>query len=124
MSIAQMIRTPCVIVRRVDSGEEDELGNSIREPTRTETFCELQQQGASSFRHESDDQVSDTRWVLYLLPEEEVGVADTIEVEDDGEFEVYGEPWVARNARTQRASHIEVAVRRTVAPGETPGGGS
>jgi hypothetical protein len=117
MSLAQMINRPCVLVKRV-AGEKDELGNETTEPVEIETVCDLQQQGASSFRSESDDEVSDTRWVLYLPADVEAGVGDAVRVSGDGEFEVYGEAWKVWNPHTQTFSHIEAAVRRTVAPDE------
>jgi hypothetical protein len=116
-----MINRPCVIRREVSTGERDELGNETTKAVELETVCDLQQQGG--FRSESTDEVSDTRWVLYLPPEAEIGLGDTVEVEGEGEFEVYGEPWRARNPVTQQISHIEVALRRTAAAEESPAGG-
>lgn len=123
MTLAQMINRPCVLVKRVTS-EKDELGNETTESVEIETVCDLQQE-ASSFRSESADEISDTRWVLYLPSDLEVGVGDAVRVEGDGEFEIYGEVWKAWNSTTQTFSHIEAAVRRTVAPDErSEAGGS
>jgi hypothetical protein len=115
MTLAQMINRPCVLVKRV-AGEKDELGNETTEPVEIETVCDLQQQGG--FKSESEDEVSDTRWVLYLPADLEIGVGDAVRVEGDGEFEIYGEAWKVWNSRTKTLSHIEAAVRRTVAPDE------
>lgn len=111
MSLARIINRPCTIVRRVASEEKDELGNETTEPVKVETVCELQQQ--PGFRREDEGEVSDTRWTLFLLPGEEIGVGDAVQVSGAGEYEVFGEPWSARNPRTGQESHIEVAVRRT-----------
>jgi hypothetical protein len=118
MSLASMIRTPCIIRREVATGEKDELGNETTKAIETKAVCDLQKQGG--FTSESPDQVSDTRWVLYLLPDVTIGLGDAVEVDGEGEFEVYGEPWRARSSITQQVSHIEVALRRTSAPGESP----
>jgi hypothetical protein len=115
MTLAQMINRPCVLVKRV-ANERDELGNETTEPVEIETVCDLQQQGG--FKSESEDEVSDTRWVLYLLADLEVGVGDAVRVEGDGEFEIYGEAWKVWDPHTQAFSHTEAAVRRTVAPDE------
>lgn len=122
MSIARLINRPCTIRREVEGDTKDELGNATTDAVAVETKCELQQ--ASGFRSEREGEVSETRWVIFLLPGEEVGSGDSIDVEGDGVFEVFGEPWKVRNPRTGACSHIEVAVERTVAPGESPGGSS
>jgi hypothetical protein len=116
MTLAQMMNRPCILVKRI-AGEKDELGDEVTEPVEIETVCDLQQQGG--FHSESDDEVSDTRWVLYLPADLEVGVGDAVRVEGDGEFEIYGEAWRVRNSRTRAYSHIEAAVRRTIAPDES-----
>ncbi len=123
MSLAQMVNRPCVIRRMISTGERDDLGNETTKAVEVETVCDLQQPQGASFRSESDNEVSDTRWTLYLPPDVTIGLGDTVEVEEEGEFEVYGEPWRARNPATQQISHIEVALRRTAAPGESPAGG-
>lgn len=122
MSLARLINRPCTIRRMTEGEVRDKHGNVESVVAETETVCELQQQPA--FRSESEEQVSENRWFVYLLPGEIVGSGDSIDIEGAGQFEVFGEPWEARNPRTRRASHIEVAVRRTAGPLESPGGGS
>lgn len=122
MSLARLINRPCTIRRKTEGETRNKHGNAVSEIVETETVCELQQQPA--FRSESDEAVSENRWQVYLLPGETVGSGDSIDIEGAGEFEVFGEPWEARNPRTGRASHIEVAVRRTAGPAESPRGGS
>lgn len=122
MSIARLINRPCTIRREVEGKAEDSLGDAVTEPVEVETKCELQQVGG--FRGEAEGEVSETRWLIFLLPAEEVGTGDSIDVEGAGVFQVFGEPWRARNPRTGQYSHIQVTVRQTAAPGESPGGGS
>lgn len=122
MSLARLINRPCTIKRKTEGETRDKHGNAVSEIVETETVCELQQN--PGFRDEDEGVVSSTRWVIYLLPGESVGSGDTINVDGAGDFEVFGDPWEARNPRTRRASHIEVPVRRTAGPAESPGGGS
>jgi len=122
VAIAQLINRPCTIRRRVEGGVKDDLGNSNPGVVEVETVCELQQE--TGFRKEGEGELSDTRWVVYLLPDAEIGSGDSIEVEGDGTFQVLGEPWKARNPRTGQYSYIRAAARRTIGPGESPGGGA
>lgn len=112
MSLSRMINRPCSIIRRTASGAQDELGNETETTSEVATVCELQQQ--SGFRSESADEVSDLRWILFLLPGEEIGLGDSVRIDGEGEFEVYGEPWRVWNPSARTYSHIEAAVRRTV----------
>jgi hypothetical protein len=121
MSIARMINRPCTIIQRVDSGQKDRRGNKKTGTVEVETVCELQQQ--AGFRQEDEGAISDTRWTLFLLSDQEIGFNDEVEVDAAGRFEVHGEPWKVYNPRTRTYSHIEVAVRRTVGV-EEEGGGS
>ncbi len=123
MPLAQLINRPCTIHRRLEGEAKDELGNAVIETVETETVCELQQQSGGSFRSEGEGELSETRWVIYLMPDQEVGLGDSIDVEGDGVFEIFGEPWKVRNPRTGQYSHIAAPVRRTAGPGESPGGG-
>lgn len=119
MSLARLINRPCTI-RHETEGDADEYGNAEAKVSEVETVCELQQQPA--YRREDEGEVSDTRWVIYLLPDAVIGSGDSIDVADEGVFEVFGEPWKARNPRTGRISHIEVPVRRTSGSNEAAGG--
>lgn len=109
--IAQLINRECQIVQRSASGDTDELGNEIPGETVVETVIELQQRRAD----EHDDAVSDTDWVAFFLPTEDVRSGDAVVV-DGYKYEVVGDPWEARNPRTQASSHIEAGLRRTAGP--------
>lgn len=114
MSIATLVNRSCTLLQRSE-GAEDDYGNPIKVDTSVETVVELQQRRSD----EPDDQgeLSDETWVAYFLPTESVNSGDGLVV--DGEtYEVVGDPWLARNPRTQAASHIEATLRRTAGPGD------
>lgn len=115
MSIANLINRPCTITHRSEGEEKDGYGNVIPKEETIETVCELQQ--AQGFRSESEDQVSDNRWILFLPAGTTVGAADTVTI--DGEaYEFLAAPWPARNPRTGVVSHIEATVCRTASMGD------
>jgi hypothetical protein len=105
--LAQLINRECLLLRRVP-GSTDELGNVIQTDDAVETVVELQQRRTD----EHDNTVSDTDWVAFFLPTEDVRSGDAVLV-DGFKYEVVGDPWEARNPRTQAASHIEAGLRRT-----------
>lgn len=119
MSLTRLINRSCTI-RHETEGDADDYGNAEPKVSEIATVCELQQQPAN--RREDEGEVSETRWVIYLLPDAVIASGDSVDVEDEGIFEVFGEPWKARNPRTGRISHIEVPVRRTSGSREAGGG--
>lgn len=119
--LAALINRPCAIVRRRQLEERDEDGDRKTGEAEVATVCELQQD--PSFRRESEGELSDTRWKIFFKVGEEIDSGDAVLV--DGErYEVLGEPWHARNPRTQQASHVEVTARRTAGPGDLSEEGS
>lgn len=81
-----------------------------------ETVCEVQQR----VRREPTDggEVSITEWVGYFLPEDTIGTADTVELDDLGTFRVEGAPWIARDPLTQSDSHLEATLAQIRGAGE------
>lgn len=109
--IAAPLTRSCTILRRTDSGDENDYGDPIAgDPDQITTVCELQQRQ----RDEGDQQgeLSDTHWNLYLPAGTELGSADTVIV-DGQAFELVGDPWPAWDRTVQRVDHIEATVRRT-----------
>ena len=107
-----LINRPCTLIRRDATGATDARGNPVIETTELETLCEIQQER----RDESTDTgvVSVTVWKAFFPPGLDVAPGDQIVVTDDGRaYEVDGEPWDARNPRTQVQSHIEATLKRT-----------
>lgn len=108
--LSTLINTPCTITRRSSSGETDDYGNESETETTVDTVCELQQRQ----RDEPGDQgeLSDTDWVLFLLPTESIDTGDLITV-SGMDFEMVGDPWPVRDPTTSTVSHLEASVRRT-----------
>ena len=116
--LSQLINRPCVIHRRLDTGTTDDYGNLIPDTLDVAAVCELQLR-TSRGDNEPDrlGELSDTDWVAYFLPGTVINTGDTLEV-DGQRYEMVGEPWHARNPRTQQASHIEAFLRRTASTGD------
>lgn len=110
MTLATLINRPCAIIRRTNTGTTDDLGNEIPSEAAVETVCEIQQRS----RDEQDDQgeLSETVWNVFLPAGTVIHNGDAIVV-DGAEYELVGEPWAARNPRTQAESHLELTVKRT-----------
>lgn len=110
MGLTTLINRSATIIRRGASVAEDAYGNEIPQETASQILVELQQRQ----RDEPDRQgeLSDTDWVAFFLPGTDIATGDAIVV-DGAEYELVGEPWHARNPRTQAPSHIEVSLRRT-----------
>ncbi len=111
MSLATLINRPCTLtLRTFDPDVVNEFGDEIPIEATADTVCELQQRA----RDETSDpgQVSATEWLVFLPAGTSIATGDTITV-DGIRYEVTGQPWPARNPRTQVASHIEATVRRT-----------
>lgn len=110
MSLAQLLNTPCTLLLRSPSGEDD-YGSETSTVEEVETVCEVQQQR----RTEEDDQgeLSDTGWLGIFPAGTDLRTGDGVRVEDLGTFELVGDPWPARNPRTQAESHLEATLRKT-----------
>src|SRR5688572_27552760 len=114
-----LINRPCQILKRLESTTEDRYGNGIPDEAVIDTVCELQQRR----RDEPDDQgeLSDTYWDLFLPAGTDVNTGDVLIVDGD-RYELFGDPWQARNPRTRVESHIEATVRRTASAGDAEEG--
>lgn len=112
MTIAKLLNLPCTITHRQEGDQHDTYGNDLDDETTTTTVCELQQRQ----RAETPNDIAGTTWALYLPAGTAIDAGDTVEI--DGEsYEVFGEPWPARNPVTQVVSHIEATARRTAGVG-------
>ena len=118
MTLAALLNRPCTIVTRTESGTVNEYGDTVDTEATITTVCELQQKQ----RDENDDrgELAQSEWLLVLPAGTDVRLGDSVTVEDLV-FEVVGEPWHARNPRTQAASHIEVTLARTAGSGDPQG---
>ena len=107
MSLASLINRPVTLRHKTGGTSIDRDGNEIPEVVEIDTVCELQQRQ----RRENEEQIGDATWVAFFLPGETIGSGDELVV-DNVVYQVEGDPWPARNPRTQQASHIEATLRR------------
>lgn len=109
--LTDLLNTPVTIItREYDPDTVDTGGVETPVETLTETVGELQQQQRTEPVEAGD--LSDTKWLLILPAGASVMTGDAVLI-DDMVFEVVGDPWHARNPRTQQASHVEATLRRT-----------
>lgn len=108
--LAQLLNRPCTILRRSESGSEDDYGNEIPDEQQVETVCELQQRSRQEPGNEGE--LSDTSWLAIFPAGTELDTGDGLLV-DDQKYEMVGDPWIARNPRTRAVSHVEATLRRT-----------
>lgn len=113
MPLSDLLNRPCTITRRSQSGTTDDYGNDIPAETTVETVCELQQRDRrADSEPDLAGELSDTLWLLVLPAETDIDTGDVVEV-DGLVYEMFGDPWLARNPRTGEESHVECTLRRT-----------
>lgn len=112
MSLASLLNTPCTITRRSASEKDDEFGNAIPDTDPFDTVCEIQRQDAVLVNEDSEGEPSRTDWLGIFPAGTDLDGGDSVMVEGEGEFELVGDPWRARNPRTQVRSHVQVSLRR------------
>lgn len=110
MSLAALLNRPLTLVRRSYLGETDEYGGDIPTETSVAVVGELQQ--VRRDEPDAEGELSDTMWTLFLPAGTDVNTGDAV-ICDGQVYEVVGDPWNARNPRTQVESHIECSLRRT-----------
>src|SRR5689334_17240639 len=108
--LATLLNRPVTITRRLPSSDTDGYGNEIPDEDTVETVCELQQQQRTEPGDEGE--LSSTRWLAIFPAGTDLRTGDAIEV-DGATYEVFGDPWPARNPRTRAESHVEATVVRT-----------
>lgn len=112
MSLTALLNTPCTITHRVAGTTTDDYGNEIPDEVVTETLCELQQVRRAEPSTANETSVAD---FLLILPAGTTLATGDVATIDGQDYELVGDPWRARNPRTQIASHVEATVRRTAA---------
>lgn len=112
MSLAMLMNRPCGLLRQTPSGEKDRFGNPKHTELLIGTVCELQQRQRTEPGDASE--LSVTTWALFLPAGTDVNTGDAIII-DGAEYEFIGDPWEARNPRTQEVSHIEATIRLAAA---------
>jgi hypothetical protein len=118
VSLAALLNRPCTITHRTASKKRDAYGNEIPVTANTDTVCEVQESSRSvgGVRGEpaQGGEVADAGWIGFFPAGTVITTADSVSVGGIGSFSVVGEPWPARNPRTQQVNHVEVPLRRTV----------
>lgn len=108
--LTDLLTLPCTITRRTPStGAPDEYGNRPPTEATINTVCELQQRQRAE--DDVNGQIGRATFLLALPAGTVLHATDTITIDGD-KYEVQGEPWDARNPRTQAASHVEATVTR------------
>jgi hypothetical protein len=114
--LSKLINRPCTLIQKADSDETDSHGNPVRTETSIDAVCELQQ--AQSVEPGGAGESAATTFNAFFLPGIEPNTGDALIV-DGHTYEFVGEPWVARNPRTQITSHVQATVKRTTGAGDT-----
>lgn len=118
MTLTALLNRPLTLVTRTSDGTEDDYGNDRPGETQTDVVGELQQ--IRRTEPVEDGELSDTSWMLFLPAGTVINTGDAV-ICDGQVYEVVGDPWQARNPRTQVESHIECTLRRTGAAGDELG---
>ena len=113
--LSALLNRPMMIIRRTASGTTDAYGAAIPTTVEVEVVGELQQQRRDEPATEGE--LSDTRWVAFFPAGTNIDTGDAV-ICDGESFEVIGDPWAARNPRTQVESHLECTLRRTASAGD------
>jgi hypothetical protein len=110
----RLMKTPCTILRRAVTGE-DEFGDPTKGgSTEVETRCALQPGGR--VEHDKHGEISDEVWALDLPIGTEIDTGDAAVVKGK-KYELAGDPWNAEEG-SPSMWHVEATVRRTAAPGD------
>lgn len=106
----RLINRDCTIRNPVPTETFDERGNEITTEGSFPTVCEIQQVR----RDETTEQgtLATATWVGFFPAGTEIFNGSTVTTDDDNiTYEVDGDPWIARNPRTQTISHIETTLK-------------
>lgn len=112
--LTRYMTTPCTIVRRIDSGEQDVYGDEIEGESTFDTVCDLQQRRREE--PEGAGELSVTEWLLIAPVDVDLTTGDAVIVAG-AEYEVVGEPARLREL-SPRMHHLEATLKLTAAAGE------
>ena len=116
MTLTALLNLPILIVKRTTAVTLDPFGNANRTEANIATVGELQQIRRDEPGDENE--TSDTRWLLILPAGTDIATGDGI-IADGLIYEMVGNPWKARNPRTQIVSHVEATLRRVAGDEDT-----
>ncbi len=107
----RLLTTDVTIIPRSRADDDDDFSD----PTPTEG-AEVETRGAlqQRSRREPDGQgeLSDTDWLLILLPDVAIDTTDLVRI-DGREYEVVGDAWPVTDHRSGEVHHLEVSLNRT-----------
>lgn len=115
MTLAALLNQPVTITRRLRGASTDRFGNEIPDEQFETTVGELQQRQSTEPAGEGETAASD--FLLILPAGTDLTTADIVTV-DGQDYQVTGDPWRARNPRTQTYSHVQATVRRVAGAGD------
>lgn len=116
--LSTLLNRSCTIKRRSESGTIDVAGDPVITTTDVSTVCELQQlPRRAEGEPGTQGEMSDSQWLLILPAATLIDTGDAVVV-DGKTYEMFGEPWHARNPRTGVESHVECTLRRTAGAGD------
>lgn len=107
MPVGNLITLPCKILRHAPAAD-DEYGNDTDTVVEVETVCYLNQRQVNEPAEYGE--VTSESWRIYLLPGEQIGNRDEIEV-GGRVYELDGAPYPVTNPSTGQPSHIQVEVK-------------
>lgn len=117
MSIERLMK-PVTILRRVESGEEDEYGDPTLTTEEIETKGAIQKRQHAQEEPGTEGELSDTLWDGFFPTGTVLKTSDAIRNEVGEVFELAGDPWDAKEG-SPRMWHVESNLRRTAGAGDS-----
>lgn len=113
MSATRMMQTPCVLLRREVTGEDD-YGNPEFSDVEVETVCSFQQRRRDE--PDGEGETSVTEWNLFLPHGTEINTGDAVRVKGRV-YELTGDPWDADEG-SRSLWHVAATVKRVSGAGD------
>lgn len=111
--LANLIQTPCTIVRRFASIDDDDFSNERPTEDYVDTVCEIQQ--AQRTEPAGEGELSVTTWNVFLPSDVVAHNGDALVLDDGSEYELVGEPWRA-DSGSAAVHHVEATAKLTRGP--------
>lgn len=116
MAVSRLLRFPVTLISRVDDGLEDEWGSPVATEKATEALCYYRQLETDDQDDGAEGAPTSETIEVFLEPTTDPGPYDAVRL-DVGrgveQFEVVGQPAAELNARTAKANHLRMKVKRS-----------